>query len=138
MLTANNRRARNCSVHCGPILRATGISRPLTTVFLQLPLTIVQRTYVPCLKPAGDTVEVESVVTDTPGCVAFFARRRDLVSLTIDAKIHDMIPADRAVVYDDIPGPESDSIPLLDLEPFLVVFLYHGASRGVYVHISHV
>ena len=32
MLIANNRGARNCSVQCGPILRAASISRPLTAV----------------------------------------------------------------------------------------------------------
>ena len=31
-------------------------------------------------------------------------------------QIHDVVAADRAIVHDDVPGPQGDGIPLLDLE----------------------
>ena len=75
---------------------------------MQLPLTIVQRTNVPCLKPTGNAVEVECVlystvsevqilgfirvaahVADTPGSITLLTARSHLVGLTIDAYITD-------------------------------------------------
>jgi hypothetical protein len=64
-----------------------------------------------------------------PGDCAFLCCSSSLICLTFDAysmfsvycrclkglcltKIHDVIPTDGAVVDDDIPCPESDSIPL--------------------------
>jgi len=91
------------------------------------------------LQPARDAMEVESVIADTPRGVAFFRGRGDLVGLAVDAQIHDVVPADGAVVYDDVPSPERDSIPLLNLESLLsffllALFLHH---RLIDVHVSH-
>ena len=36
--------------------------------------------------------------------------------LTFDAKIHNVVTTDGTVVYLDVPGPESDSIPLFNFE----------------------
>ena len=71
---------------------------------MQLPLTIVQRTNIPCLEPTRDAVEMESVlhatvlevqrssviggaahVADPPGSVALFTAGGYLVGLAIDA-----------------------------------------------------
>jgi hypothetical protein len=43
---------------------------------------------------------------------ALFARSRRLVGLAVDAQVHDVVTADGAVVDDDVPGPESDCVPL--------------------------
>ena len=37
------------------------------TVFLELPVPVVQGADLPCLEPPGDAVEVECVVTHSPG-----------------------------------------------------------------------
>jgi len=65
-------------------------------------------------------VEVERVVADTPGDCAFFRCGRSLVSLAVDAKVHDVVAANGAVVDDDVPRPEGDRIPLFHLKPLLV------------------
>jgi hypothetical protein len=51
-------------------------------------------------------------VADTPGDCAFLARGGGLVGLAFNAKVHDVVAANGAVVDDDIPCPESDRIPL--------------------------
>ena len=51
-------------------------------------------------------------VADTPGDCAFLARGGGLVGLAFNAKVHDVVTANGAVVHDDIPRPESDRIPL--------------------------
>jgi hypothetical protein len=51
-------------------------------------------------------------VADTPSDSALFARSRCLVGLAVDAQVHDVVTADGAVVDDDVPGPESDCVPL--------------------------
>ena len=51
-------------------------------------------------------------ITDPPRNRTLLIRRRRLVGLTFDTKIHDMVAADGAVVDYDIPGPESDGVPL--------------------------
>jgi hypothetical protein len=35
---------------------------PLTTVFLELPVSVVQRTDLPSLQPSGDAVEMKGVL----------------------------------------------------------------------------
>lgn len=51
-------------------------------------------------------------VTDTPGDCAFFRSSRSLVGLAVDAKIHNVVTTNGAVVNDDVPRPEGDRIPL--------------------------
>ena len=67
----------------------------------------------------GDAVEVECVVTHPPGYRALLAGGTGLVSLALDAEIHDVVPADGAVVHDYIPGPQSYSVPFFHLKSFL-------------------
>ena len=40
-----------------------------------------------------------------------------LVSLTLDAQVHDVVAADGAVVHHDVPSPQRDGRPFLHLEP---------------------
>lgn len=69
------------------------------------------------------------MVANSPSCGALVACGRDLVRLTIDAKIHDVVPANSTVVYDNIPSPECNSIPLFDFK-FGSVLLALLSSRG--------
>ena len=46
-------------------------------------------------------MEVEGVVADTPSLIALFSIGY-LVSLTVDAGLHDMVPADGTVVNVDV------------------------------------
>jgi hypothetical protein len=56
--------------------------------------------------------EARTYVADTPGDSALLARSGSLVSLALDAEVHDVVTADGAVVDDDVPGPESYRVPL--------------------------
>merc|ERR1712060_733142 len=94
-------------------------------VLLKLPLGVVLGTDLPGLEPATDAVEVEGVVAHAPGHRALLARRARLVRLALDAEVHDVVPADGAVVDDYVPRPERDGVPLFDLEPLLL-----GRSGG--------
>lgn len=124
-------------------------------VLLELPLAIVQWTHLARLQPPRDAVEVEGVlqrrvtrletrplmgtklyalayIAHTPGDRALLAGGRGLVGLALDAQVHYVIPANRAVVHDNVwkgrtwsvvpcynlrvqghtPSPEGDSVPL--------------------------
>ena len=67
----------------------------------------------------GDAMEVEGVVAHAPGHGALLRCSGSLISLALDAEVHDVVPADGAVVHDDVPGPQRNSVPLLNLEPLL-------------------
>jgi hypothetical protein len=41
----------------------------------------------------------------------------DLICLTLDAQVHDMVSAYSAVVHDNVPGPQRNGVPLLYLKP---------------------
>jgi len=96
-------------------------------------------------------MEVEGMVTNTPCSVALFAGGGHLIRLAIDAQIHDVIPANGAVVDNDVPSPQSDGVPLLHFESLLAVFptivlgfalrsSSGGGSGNVYIniHVGHV
>lgn len=103
-------------------------------IFLEFPLSVVQRTHLPCFEPAGDAVEVKSMVTDSPRNGALFRSSRRLVGLTLYAKIHNVVPADGTVINHNIPGPEGYCIPLFHFKALLARAAV-GAARGI--HISH-
>lgn len=87
-------------------------------------------------------------VADAPGDGALFARSRSLVGLALDAEVHDVITTDGAVVDNNVPSPESYSVPLrsvnnqpvrpephtsthlLDLEALLVAAVCAGTGLG--------
>ena len=54
----------------------------------------------------------QTYVADAPGDGALLARGRGLVSLALDAEVHDVVAADGAVVDDNVPRPERYSVPL--------------------------
>ena len=47
----------------------------------------------------------------------------DLISLALDAEVHDVVPADGAVVHHDVPGPQRYGVPLLNLEPEAKIYV---------------
>ena len=51
-------------------------------------------------------MEVEGVVADTPCDGALFGGGGRLVGLALDAQIHDVVAANRAVVHYDVPRPQ--------------------------------
>jgi hypothetical protein len=95
-------------------------------VLVELPFAIIQRTDLSCLQPSRDTVEMKGVlrvrylrvrrgyVTNSPRNGTLFACCTRLIRLTLYAylvrmiktrcstKIHNMVPADSAVVNDNI------------------------------------
>ena len=93
----------------------------LVSVLLELPVPVVQGADLPGLQPPGDAVEVEGVVAHPPGHGALLAGGAGLVGLALDAQVHDVVPADGAVVHHNVPGPQSNGVPLLHLEPLLVL-----------------
>merc|ERR1719422_2362692 len=111
----------------------------LTSIFLELPVPVVQGTNISGLEPSGDAVEVEGVVAHPPSHGAFFTGGAGLICLTLDAQVHDVVPADGAVVHHNVPRPESTGVPLLHLKSLtsliifvpLATFLFlHSPSRG--------
>mmetsp|Transcript_16529 Transcript_16529/g.39678 ORF Transcript_16529/g.39678 Transcript_16529/m.39678 type:complete len:232 (-) Transcript_16529:279-974(-) len=100
----------------------------LAPILLELPLAVAEWADVPCLEPPGDAVEVEGVVAHAPRHCALLARLRTLVGLALDAGVHDVIAADGTVVHNDVPGPECDGVPLLDLEPLLALLRLVGGT----------
>lgn len=72
------------------------------SVLLELPLPVVQRAHLPGLEPPRDAVEVECVVADAPGHGALLRGGRCLVRLALDAQVHDVVPADGAVVHHNV------------------------------------
>ena len=61
--------------------------------------------------------------------------------LTELTEVHDVVPADGAVVHDDVPRPERHGVPLLDLEPLLlrpaVLLLQSRGARVLHLHVRH-
>ena len=62
-------------------------------------------------------MEVEGVVAHPPGHGTLLASGAGLVGLTLDAEVHDVVPADGAVVHHNVPRPQGHGVPLLHLEP---------------------
>lgn len=161
-------------------------------VLLKFPVSVVERTHLSCLEPAGDAVEMEPVlenrqlspgiqkygkathVADAPSDGALFTCRRLMVRLTLDAcslvsdsstctlstcelrlavkrrtQIHDVVATDGTVVDSDIPCPERNSVPLLDLKALLpfaasltvcvaLLDFCGGCLRVDHLHVGHV
>jgi len=104
------------------------------TIFLELPLTIVQRANLPRLQPPTDAVEVEGVVAHSPSHSAILRCVGTLVRLTFNAQVHDVVSANGAVINNNIPRPQCHGIPFLDLKP-LLGSCASGARCGGTVHI---
>ena len=57
--------------------------------------------------------EQRTVVANAPGNGALLRRCRRLVGLALDAEIHNVVPANRAVVDHNVPRPQCHRVPLL-------------------------
>jgi len=68
------------------------------------------------------------MVANSPSDGALLAGCARLVRLALDAEVHDVVAADGAVVDHDVPGPERDGVPLLDIEA--LGLLPGGSGRG--------
>lgn len=86
------------------------------------------------------------MVANTPCHSTLLAGGRSLVGLAFDAKIHDVVSANGAVIHDNVPSPKSNGIPLLHLELLLALnglaagalgLLGDGAGRIAHLDISH-
>lgn len=77
----------------------------LVSVFVELPISVVQRTHLSSFKPSRYTVKVKGVVTDPPGYCTLLTGSRGLVSLTLNTGVHDMVPTDGTVVHYNVPSP---------------------------------
>lgn len=64
----------------------------LVPILLGFPLSVVQQTHLLYFEPARVTVEVKSIVTDSPCNGVLFRSSRFLVNLTSYAKFHDVSP----------------------------------------------
>ena len=60
---------------------------------------------------------MEGVVAHAPCDGALLGGGGGLVGLALDAQVHDVVPADGAVVNHNVPSPQGDGVPLLHLEP---------------------
>ena len=105
------------------------------SILLELPVPVVQGADLPGLEPPGDAVEVEGVVAHAPRDGALLGGRRRLVGLALDAEVHDVVAADGAVVHHDIPGPQRHGVPLLHLEPLLVLALQRTNVKQIAIDI---
>ena len=68
-------------------------------------------------------MKVEGVVAHAPGNGALRRCSASLISLALDAEVHDVVPADGAVVHHDVPGPQRYGVPLLNLEPETKIYV---------------
>ena len=81
----------------------------------QLPFTVAQWARGSGLDPAANAVVVEGVVAHTPTDLAVVALTGDLVDLALDAQVRDIVLANGAVLYLDVPAPHADGVVLLGL-----------------------
>lgn len=51
-------------------------------------------------------------IAHAPGHRTLLAGGGCLIRLALDAQVHDVIAANRTVVHDNVPGPQSDGVPL--------------------------
>ena len=88
----------------------------LMTVLLKFPVTVIQGANLSRFQPSRDTMEMKSMITHSPSHRALFRGNRSLIGLTFNAQIHDMVSTNGAIINDDVPGPQSNGIPLFYLE----------------------
>ena len=62
---------------------------------------------------------VQQYTSNTSSTSRHLLKKLNCTPRLLNAKVHDVIPADRAVVDDDIPGPQPHRVPLLYFEAFI-------------------
>ena len=68
-----------------------------------------------CARARARAPDRRDAARHAPRHDAVLGGRRRLVGLALDAEVHDVVAADGAVLHDDVPAPERDGRPLLDL-----------------------
>jgi hypothetical protein len=84
----------------------------LSTILLEFPVSVVEWADLTRLQPSRNAVKMERVIANTPSHSTLLTSGRRLIRLTFDAKVHDVVPADSAVVDNNIPSPKGYRIPL--------------------------
>jgi len=102
MHTISNQNKRQC---VRLAVAKTKKKKKLFPILLELPVPVIKRTDLTGFQPAGNTMKVESVITDAPGDGTLLTDGTGLVRLTLDAEVHDVVTADGTVLDDDIPRP---------------------------------
>ena len=96
---------------------------------MELPVSVVKRTHMSSFKPPRNAVEVESMVTHSPGNIALFTSCRLLVSLAVYTGVRNVCSANSTVLDFNVPSPHSYCVPLLNFEPFDCFHLYLVLNR---------
>jgi hypothetical protein len=111
-----------------------------TTPLLVLPLLVVERAHLTRLQPSADTVEVKGMIAHTPGNGTFLRLSRELISLAINAEIHNVVPTNGACIDLNIPRPQSNGVPLFYFEPLCrwICLLWRPCGRCLICHVLEV
>jgi len=83
---------------------------------------------------------MEGMIANSPCNSTLFIGGGALICLTFNAEVHNVVSADSAGVYNNVPGPQRHGVPLLDFEAllWLSVVLFGLALVNVHVFfVSH-
>ena len=83
---------------------------------MEVPFFVIKRADRAGLQPSANAMEMEGVIAHSPGGGAVGLTFSNLRGLAINAGLHDVVLANGAVIYMDVPSPESDGVPFLDFE----------------------
>lgn len=98
------------------------------TILLEFPLSIVQWAHLTRLQPPWDAMEMERMIAYTPSDGAFIGCGRCLIGLAFNAQIHDVIAANSTIVDDNVPSPQCNGTPFLNLKAFFRCFVIAAAG----------
>ena len=82
-------------------------------------------------------MEVERVITNAPSDCALLTGGGRLIRLALVAQIHYVVPANSAIVHDDVPSPQSDGVPLFHLESLLLPLRTRGRLLDIFIVYLH-
>lgn len=75
-------------------------------------------------------MKVKGVIANPPSDRTLLAGGTGLIGLAVDTQVHNVIAANGAVVDYNVPSPQRDCIPLLDLKLLLSVCCVAAAGTG--------
>jgi hypothetical protein len=87
------------------------------SILLELPFTVVKWADLSGLKPPAYAMKMEGMVANTPCHSALLTSCTGLICLAFNTQVHDVVAADGTIIHNNIPSPQSDSIPLLNFKP---------------------